>query len=77
MFELNELVERTEIFIGKHAELTVTQIVAPDYLAENTVQVAILLDTSNSMDLIDQTKSRLWNSEYFDDFEIRRGNSEN
>lgn len=31
-------------------------------LAENTIQVAILLDTSSSMDgLIDQAKSRLWN----------------
>lgn len=30
--------------------------------AENTIQVAILLDTSSSMDgLIDQAKSRLWN----------------
>ncbi len=31
-------------------------------LAENTIQVALLLDTSNSMDgLIEQAKSRLWN----------------
>lgn len=31
-------------------------------LSENTIQVAILLDTSSSMDgLIDQAKSRLWN----------------
>ena len=31
-------------------------------LAENKIQVALLLDTSNSMDgLIDQAKSRLWN----------------
>lgn len=31
-------------------------------VAENTIQVAILLDTSSSMDgLIDQAKSRLWN----------------
>ena len=30
--------------------------------SENTIQVALLLDTSNSMDgLIDQAKSRLWN----------------
>lgn len=31
-------------------------------LSENTIQVALLLDTSNSMDgLIEQAKSRLWN----------------
>ena len=30
--------------------------------AENKIQVALLLDTSNSMDgLIEQAKSRLWN----------------
>lgn len=34
----------------------------PAELSENTVQVALLLDTSNSMDgLIEQAKSRLWN----------------
>ncbi|MBW8359089.1 MAG: VWA domain-containing protein [Weeksellaceae bacterium] len=34
----------------------------PDAVAENTIQVALLLDTSNSMDgLIEQAKSRLWN----------------
>ncbi len=33
-----------------------------DNKAENTIQVALLLDTSSSMDgLIDQAKSRLWN----------------
>lgn len=33
-----------------------------DLLKENKIQVALLLDTSNSMDgLIDQAKSRLWN----------------
>src|SRR5690606_27652895 len=33
----------------------------PAELSENTVQVALLLDTSNSMDgLIEQAKSRLW-----------------
>lgn len=33
-----------------------------DFTAENTIQVALLLDTSNSMDgLIEQAKSRLWN----------------
>lgn len=33
-----------------------------DLAKENKIQVALLLDTSNSMDgLIDQTKSRLWN----------------
>lgn len=40
-----------------------TQIVEkPTVLADNTIQVALLLDTSNSMDgLIEQAKSRLWN----------------
>jgi hypothetical protein len=34
----------------------------PTAVAENTIQVALLLDTSNSMDgLIEQAKSRLWN----------------
>lgn len=33
-----------------------------DFTKENKIQVALLLDTSNSMDgLIDQAKSRLWN----------------
>ncbi len=33
-----------------------------NFTAENTIQVALLLDTSNSMDgLIEQAKSRLWN----------------
>lgn len=34
----------------------------PNVSGDNTIQVALLLDTSNSMDgLIDQAKSRLWN----------------
>ncbi|SHH62126.1 von Willebrand factor type A domain-containing protein [Chryseobacterium oranimense] len=34
----------------------------PTYSKDNKIQVALLLDTSNSMDgLIDQAKSRLWN----------------
>ena len=62
VFAADKIVKRTEIFSGKPAEPIVTQLVTPDYLAENTIQVAILLDTSNSMDgLIDQAKSRLWN----------------
>lgn len=36
--------------------------IATTNLSDNTIQVAILLDTSSSMDgLIDQAKSRLWN----------------
>ncbi len=41
---------------------TIENPVSNDNLEENTIQVAILLDTSSSMDgLIDQAKSRLWN----------------
>lgn len=37
-------------------------IVLDDATSENKIQVAILLDTSSSMDgLIEQAKSRLWN----------------
>ena len=37
-------------------------IPASSTLKDNKIQVALLLDTSNSMDgLIDQAKSRLWN----------------
>ena len=62
VFATDKIVKRTEIFSGKPAEPIVKKLVTPDYLAENTIQVAILLDTSNSMDgLIDQAKSRLWN----------------
>ncbi len=40
----------------------VTVIPANSTLKDNKIQVALLLDTSNSMDgLIDQAKSRLWN----------------
>ncbi|MDR3022580.1 VWA domain-containing protein [Chryseobacterium sp.] len=40
----------------------VTLIPANSTLKDNKIQVALLLDTSNSMDgLIDQAKSRLWN----------------
>ncbi|MDW9382989.1 VWA domain-containing protein [Chryseobacterium sp. JV558] len=40
----------------------VTMIPASSTLKDNKIQVALLLDTSNSMDgLIDQAKSRLWN----------------
>ncbi len=52
---------------GTHPETTVTNAADPQpdgvSTADNTrVQVALLLDTSNSMDgLIDQAKSRLWN----------------
>ena len=42
--------------------LTIDPPVVDRSLSENTIQVAILLDTSSSMDgLIDQAKSRLWN----------------
>lgn len=40
----------------------VTMIPASSTVKDNKIQVALLLDTSNSMDgLIDQAKSRLWN----------------
>ncbi|PWN59704.1 vWA domain-containing protein [Chryseobacterium viscerum] len=40
----------------------ITMIPASSTLKDNKIQVALLLDTSNSMDgLIDQAKSRLWN----------------
>ncbi|KAB1229523.1 vWA domain-containing protein [Chryseobacterium viscerum] len=40
----------------------ITLIPASSTLKDNKIQVALLLDTSNSMDgLIDQAKSRLWN----------------
>jgi len=40
----------------------VTMVPANSTLKDNKIQVALLLDTSNSMDgLIDQAKSRLWN----------------
>ena len=62
VFAADKIVKRTEILSGKHPEPIIEKLVTPDYLAENTIQVAILLDTSNSMDgLIDQAKSRLWN----------------
>lgn len=43
-------------------EAPITILQADENLAEQKIQVAILLDTSSSMDgLIDQAKSRLWN----------------
>lgn len=45
------------IFVNQHPDP-----IPPDGEAETSIQVAILLDASNSMDgLIEQTKSRLWN----------------
>lgn len=41
---------------------TTDDVIPADASKENKIQVALLLDTSNSMDgLIDQAKSRLWN----------------
>ncbi len=44
------------------AKKTPVEVAVTPKKAENTIQVALLLDTSNSMDgLIEQAKSRLWN----------------
>jgi hypothetical protein len=46
----------------KEPQIIVQTKPSDDILKENKIQVALLLDTSNSMDgLIDQAKSRLWN----------------
>lgn len=57
--EPNELVE-TEVYAEPSQE---PDAIEPFKIgADNTIQVALLLDTSNSMDgLIEQAKSRLWN----------------
>lgn len=45
-----------------HPDPTEKTVVHPTAEGENKIQVALLLDTSNSMDgLIEQAKSRLWN----------------
>lgn len=51
------------VFSFAHTATTVNPQTAAIHKTENTkIQVALLLDTSNSMDgLIDQAKSRLWN----------------
>ena len=53
---------KTEITTRNVPETQIEIPVSKVASAENTIQVAILLDTSSSMDgLIDQAKSRLWN----------------
>lgn len=60
-------ISQTKIFLKNENLARTETIVEPekpkdDSKAENKIQVALLLDTSNSMDgLIDQAKSRLWN----------------
>lgn len=61
-FAAEKIATRSENFSNKPVEPMTTELLNQHHTAENTIQVAILLDTSNSMDgLIDQAKSRLWN----------------
>ncbi|GAB0155313.1 hypothetical protein CHRYSEOSP005_05740 [Chryseobacterium sp. Alg-005] len=54
----NPYVQNERTFVQQEASSTSSNSLAK----ENKIQVALLLDTSNSMDgLIDQAKSRLWN----------------
>ncbi len=59
MFHKNETTSGDHLIPKNKVEETKT---SDNIIAENKIQVALLLDTSNSMDgLIDQAKSRLWN----------------
>ncbi len=49
-------------FLFLLASIFLTSLFSPTLFAQRKIQVAILFDTSNSMDgLIDQAKSRIWN----------------
>lgn len=49
-------------FLFLLASIFLTSLFSPALFAQRKIQVAILFDTSNSMDgLIDQAKSRIWN----------------
>jgi hypothetical protein len=61
-FASTKIAKNTEPFYRVSPETKNENPIPTNESAENTIQVAILLDTSNSMDgLIDQAKSRLWN----------------
>lgn len=61
-FASTRIGKNTETFHRNSTEPLIENPIPNVDLAENTIQVAILLDTSSSMDgLIDQAKSRLWN----------------
>lgn len=61
-FAATKIGKKTEIINRNPIQPTIENPISTIDLAENTIQVAILLDTSSSMDgLIDQAKSRLWN----------------
>ncbi len=49
------------ILFGNHVSMAAKRVEAPKLEKEQTIMLALLLDTSNSMDgLIDQAKSQLW-----------------
>lgn len=61
-FAATKIGKNTQITNRNPIQPTIENPISTTSLSENTIQVAILLDTSSSMDgLIDQAKSRLWN----------------